>query len=36
MADNELTKKIPVVPHHEVRETFAEHIGFIICDGSTL
>jgi hypothetical protein len=36
MADNELTKKMPVVPHHEVRETFAEHIGFIICDGSTL
>ena len=36
MADNELTKKIPVVPHHEVRETFAEHIGLIISDGSTL
>jgi hypothetical protein len=36
MADDELTKKMPVVPHHEVRETFAEHIGFIICDNSTL
>jgi hypothetical protein len=38
MADNPLdkTKKIAVVPHHEVRETFADQIGFIICDGSTL
>jgi hypothetical protein len=36
MADNDLTKKAPVVPHHEVRETFAEQIGFITCDGSTL
>lgn len=36
MADNNLTKKMPVVPHHEVRETFADQIGFIICDGSTL
>lgn len=28
--------KLPVVPHHEVSETFADHIGFIVCDGSTL
>ena len=36
MADNPPTKKLPVVPHHEVRETFADQIGFLICDGSTL
>ncbi|SHG98772.1 hypothetical protein [Bradyrhizobium erythrophlei] len=36
MADNPETKKLPVVPHHEVRETFADQVGFIICDGSTL
>ena len=36
MADNPLTKKLPVVPHHEVGETFADQIGFLICDGSTL
>ena len=36
MADNPLTKKLPVVPHHEVRETFADQVGFLICDGSTL
>ena len=36
MADNNLTKKMPVVPHHEIGETFADQIGFIICDGSTL
>lgn len=36
MADNPLTKKLPVVPHHETRETFADQIGFLICDGSTL
>jgi hypothetical protein len=36
MTDNNLTKKMPVVPHHEIGETFADQIGFIICDGSTL
>lgn len=38
MADNphDQIKKLPVVPHHEVSETFADQIGFIICDGSTL
>ncbi len=38
MADNppDKIKKLPVVPHHEIRETFADQIGFIICDGSTL
>jgi hypothetical protein len=38
MADNphDKTKKLPVVPHHEVRETFADQVGFMICDGSTL
>lgn len=38
MADSppDVTKKLPVVPHHEVRETFADQVGFIICDGSTL
>lgn len=39
MADNNFldkAKKLEVVPHHEIRETFADQIGFIICDGSTL
>ena len=36
MADNPPTKKLPVVPHHEVRETYADQVGFLICDGSTL
>jgi hypothetical protein len=38
MADNppEMSKKLPVVPHHEIRETFADQVGFMICDGSTL
>ena len=36
MADDPLTKKLPVVPHHEIRETFADQIGFMICDGSSL
>jgi len=38
MADNplEATKKFPIVPHHEVRETFAEQVGFMMFDGSTL
>jgi hypothetical protein len=38
MADNphDKTNKLPVVPHHEVRETFADQVGFMICDGSTL
>jgi hypothetical protein len=38
MADNphEMIKKLPVVPHHELRETFADQVGFMICDGSTL
>ena len=26
MADNPETKKLPVVPHHEVRETFADQV----------
>jgi hypothetical protein len=33
---NDTPPKLPVVPHHEVKETFADQIGFIICDGSTL
>ena len=36
MADNPPTKKLPVVPHHEVSETYADQVGFLICDGSTL
>jgi hypothetical protein len=38
MADSpqDMTRKLPVVPHHEVKETFADQIGFMICDGSTL
>jgi hypothetical protein len=28
--------KPPVDSHHEIKETFADQIGFIICDGSTL
>jgi hypothetical protein len=38
MTDNlfDKTKKLAVVPHHEISETFAEQVGFIICDGSTL
>src|SRR5882724_10048895 len=36
MVDNSQTKKLPVVPHHEIRETFADQVGFIVCDGSTL
>jgi hypothetical protein len=36
MVDNPLTKKLPVVPHHEVGETYADQVGFLICDGSTL
>jgi hypothetical protein len=38
MADNplETMRKFPVVPHHEVRETFADHVGAIMFDGSIL
>ena len=36
MAENPPTKKLPVVPHHEVREIYADQVGFLICDGSTL
>jgi hypothetical protein len=38
MADNpqETIKRYPIVPHHEVRETFAEQVGSMMFDGSTL
>jgi hypothetical protein len=37
MTDNlEKTNKLPVVPHHEVRETFADQVGLMLCDVSTL
>jgi hypothetical protein len=38
MANNtpDTSPKLSVVPHHEVAETFADHIGFMVCDGSTL
>jgi hypothetical protein len=36
MADSSQIKKLPVFPHHELRETFADQVGLMICDGSTL
>jgi hypothetical protein len=29
-------RKLPIVPHHEVSETFADQVGAIMFDGSTL
>jgi hypothetical protein len=38
MADNpqESIKRYPLVPHHEVKETFADQIGATLFDGSSL
>lgn len=38
MAHNphEIAKKLPVVPHHELKETYADQVGYMMCDGSTL
>jgi hypothetical protein len=38
MSDNpqETMKRYPVVPHHEVKETFADQIGSTMFDGSSL
>ncbi len=38
MADNLLdqAKKSPLVPHHEIKEIFADQVGTLYFDGSTL
>ncbi len=38
MADTpqEMIRKFPIVPHHEIGETFADQVGAIMFDGSTL
>jgi hypothetical protein len=32
----ETSRKLPIVPHHEVSETFADQVGALIFDGSVL
>ena len=32
----ETSRKLPIIPHHEVSETFADQVGAIMFDGSIL
>jgi len=32
----ETSRKLPIVPHHEVSETFADQVGAVMFDGSIL
>lgn len=32
----ETSRKLPIVPHHEVSETFADQVGMVSFDGSVL
>jgi hypothetical protein len=38
MADNpqDTSKRYPIILHHEVTETFADQVGYMMCDSSIL